>query len=294
MATQTSNIDELLTAGNPALQPATPEAKDEAEYEAEDLPESKVEPDPGKDFDRDYIDPNEPEDEPEPEPAEAADLDEYGNSREKPKLYTEEEVNERINKTIRERLRNRGQEPPPQQAQPQATNSDGTANEDWQEQLEGFIEQTLVKRTQREQMTQAQQREAAAYEEFHDKFQQGMGRFNDFHDVVKPTDFDDPMAQALRGIKDPAAFAYAASKRHPEELARIRSLQDPYAKMVEIGKLEERMKKQANATKAPKPVSRTVEDSTIKPKPRETNSIDDLIARSDAKRLARVKQFRNK
>lgn len=292
MATQTSNIDELLTAGNPALQPATPEAKDESEYEADDLPASSPEPDTGQDFNRDYIDPNETEDEPEPE-QEAAELDEYGNSREKPKLYTEEEVNERINKTIRERLRNRPAEPQPE-TPPKATNMDGTANEDWQEQLEGFIEQTLTKRTQREQMTQAQQREAQAYEEFHGKFQQGMGRFNDFHDVVKPTDFDDPMAQALRGVKDPAAFAYAASKRHPEELARIRSISDPYAKMVEIGKLEERMKKNAVATRAPKPVSRTVEDSTTKPKPRESNSIDDLIARSDAKRLARVKQFKSR
>jgi hypothetical protein len=290
MATETSSIDELLTSGNPALQPATPEAKDD-EYEG-DAPESTIEPDPGQDFDRDYIDPDEAEDEPEPE-LEAAELDEYGNAKEKPKLYTEEEVNERINKTIRERLRNRAAEIP-QETPPQATNKDGTVNEDWQEQLEGFIEQTLVKRSQREQMTQAQAREQAAYEEFHGRFQQGMGRFGDFHDVVKATDFDDPMAQALRGIKDPAAFAYAASKRHPEDLARIRGIADPYAKMVEIGKLEERMKKQAGSTKAPKPVSRTVEDSTTKPKPRETNSIDDLIARNDAKRLARVKQFRNK
>lgn len=293
MATQTSNIDELLTSGNPALQPATPEAKDDAEYDVDDAPESTIEPDPGKDFNRDYIDPNEGEEESEPEETIKGDLDEYGNAKGEPKLYTEDEVNERINKTIRERLRNRPENPQPQDT-PQATNKDGTANEDWQEQLEGFIEQTLVKRTQREQMTQAQQREAAAYEEFHGRFQQGMGRFGDFHDVVKPTDFDDPMAQALRGIKDPAAFAYAASKRHPEDLARIRGISDPYAKMVEIGKLEERMKKQATSTRAPKPVSRTVEDSTTKPKPRESNSIDDLIARSDAKRLARVKQFKSR
>ncbi len=293
MATQTSNIDELLTSGNPALQPATPEAKDESEYESDDTQESTIEPDTGQDFNRDYIDANEADEEPEKEEVQSSDLDEYGNAKEKSKLYTEEEVNERINKTIRERLRNRA-ENPQSPANPQTINKDGANSEDWQEQLEGFIEQTINKRTERESTAQAQAREQAAYEEFHGKFQQGMGRFGDFHEVVKSTDFDDPMAQALRGIKDPAAFAYAAAKRHPEELARIRSISDPYAKMVEIGRLEERMKKQAVTTRAPKPVSRTVEDSTTKTKPRESNSIDDLIAKNDAKRLARVKQFRTK
>ena len=97
------------------------------------------------------------------------------------------------------------------------------------------------------------------------------------------------MTIASRAMKDPAAFFYAAAKRAPQELQRIAQIPDQYVQMVEIGKLEERMKqsKSGNATKAPKPLGRIQEDGSI---PYNSNkkepTIEDLIAQDSAKRKA--------
>lgn len=299
MATETSSIDDMLMGGKTDLQPATPESQLD-DYE-ESTPENVTEEVARDSFEHDYIDPNEEAEKIEKKADEQDDFDDYGNEKPKERLYTLAELNEEKNKAVRERLARMKQgEINPQQAQQlqqqaQTFNADPNSGEDWQHQLESFVEQTFNKISQRDVTHQQQMREQQANEEFQDKFHQGMDRFGDFREVVGAQPFDNTMTYALRGMSDPAAFAYAAAKRHPQELQRISALQDPYAKMVEMGKLEERMKKTAQQTKAPRPVSRTSEDSTIKEVPKDkAPSIEDQIARSDARRLAALKQKRNR
>jgi hypothetical protein len=140
--------------------------------------------------------------------------------------------------------------------------------------------------------TQVRQREAQTQQEFEGKFRDGMGKFHDFVDVIGelPFEITNPMTLATRGMADPAAFLYAASKRNPQELERISKIRDPYAQMTEIGRLEERMRKNKPTTKAPRPLDRTRENASIPaPKKKSDPSIEDLIAQSDAKKLNRIK-----
>jgi hypothetical protein len=291
--TEVSNIDELLTAQNgpraPEMQDSESSAIEEessnedeltnTEYDERNNDRATKEDDGGDDRDREEI------------AKDTSDLDDYGNTKGKPKVYTEEEVNERINKAIRERLArgNAGQQQA--QAQPQQPQQEFAYNpdsaENWEQQLERFVETTVSKMGQKQVQQQHQQREAEAEANFRDNFTNGMARFSDFREVVQQQPITDDMTRALRGIKDPSAFIYAASKRHPQELQRISQLQDPYSQIVEIGKLEERMRKTATLTNAPKPVGRTQDDGITKPIPKKRDdTIEDLIAKSDAKRRA--------
>lgn len=229
--------------------------------------------------------------------------DEYGNERPAPKTYTEDEVNERINMAVRERLarleRNGAQGATPQQVQQQVQqaqqgfNYDENNPESWQQQLESFIEQTHHKIAQKQSMQAQQVREQQAQSEFEFKFQEGMKKFTDFRETVGTQPISDAMMVATRGMKDPAAFLYAASKRAPQELQRIATISDPYSQMVEMGKLEERMKQSKPTTKTPKPIGKTPEDLDIPVKSNKPLTIEDMIARDAAKRLAMQKQRRN-
>lgn len=232
------------------------------------------------------------------------DVDDYGNERPKQesKTYTEDEVNERINKAVRERLARLkesqpavNQQPTQQQAQQAADAGfeyNPESNQDWQQQLKQFIRQTNEE-VQRETYHQQQtQREQAAQAEFEDKFHNGMSKFKDFRDVVGAQPITDAMTVATRAMKDPAAFLYAASKRHSDELKRISGLQDPYTQMVEIGRLEERMKKAKGTSQAPRPLGQTREDSSIKEPEKRELTIEELIMASDARRLKNMRNRR--
>jgi hypothetical protein len=60
--------------------------------------------------------------------------------------------------------------------------------------------------------------------------------------------------------------------------------------MTEMGKLEERMRKNKPTTKAPRPLGRDVDDATTKVTSKKKElSGDDLLARADQKRLSTVK-----
>ena len=145
---------------------------------------------------------------------------------------------------------------------------------------------------QEQEQARIRQEEAQVQQEFESKFREGMGRFNDFVDVIDslPFQITNPMTLATRAMADPAAFLYAAAKRNPQELERIAKLRDPYAQMTEIGKLEERMRKNKPTTKAPRPLSRSNDDGGMPaPKKSKEPSIEDLIAKADQKKLARVK-----
>lgn len=297
MATETTNIDDILMSGKTDTQPAAPEYQPEIEDEGKT---EEGEESPG--YEPQSYDENKEEQE---EEESSSETDDYGNTKPKAKTYTEDEVHERINKAVRERMaRFERNNPTQQQALPQQVqqqvaqdytyNPDGEGN--WQQQLESFVEQTFTKINQRQVSEAQQQREARVQAEFQDKFTQGMEKFSDFRQVVEHQPITDPMTIALRGLKDPASFIYAASKRHPEELQRISQIPDNVAQMVEMGKLEERMRKNATGTKAPRPLSRTKEDTGLpyKDKKNSDPSIEELIARADAKKRAMLVQKRGR
>jgi len=302
MATEFGNIDDMLMGGTSSLTPPTPESKPEEELQ-QGPDDIYQESEPQESHDDHTSEPDEesdPEESPEDDHKKEPDYDDYGNAKTPSKTYTEDEVNERINKAIRERLargNNQNQQPTQQQVAQQAQGFEYNpdSEESWEGQLEKFVEKTVSKIGQKQAQQQQQARDEAHQAEFEDKFTRGMGRFSDFREVVGSQPVTDPMTYALRGLSDPAAFIYAASKRHPQELARISQIQDPAAQIMEMGRLEERMKKSAPGTKAPKPISKTREDGSMPVKSKKTEpSIEDLIAKSDAKRKAQLNQKRGR
>ena len=283
MPTDVSSIDELLLSGQPA-EPAQEIEPEEAATAAK-LPEFTPESDDK---------PSKPDKASEAKPladvSEDDDHDEYGNVKPAAKTYSEEEVNERINKAVRERMsRGDRNNPAPDVRQPAKPEFEYNAESDesWQHQLESFVEQTVSKMSSKKEQQAQQARDQQAHQDFETKFHQGMDKFADFRDVVGAQNVTDAMTIATRSMKDPAAFLYAASKRHGAELQRIAQLPDQYAQMMEIGKLEERMKKGKVSTKAPAPVSRTKETGSMKIEGgNKEPTIEDLIAHSNAKRIA--------
>lgn len=297
MATETSNIDDLLLGNKASTQPDSPELREEIE-DAEQIDYEQEEASNEQDTEVTDTDDEEPTENEETEEKAKPRLDEYGNEKPKSKMYTEEEKNEAVSDAIRRRLREKHeQQPTQQQVQQQAEGFEYNpeSSESWKVQLEQFVEQTVSNMGQKQQRQVQQQREQEAELAFTEKFTQGMDRFGDFRDVVGKQPITDAMTLALRGINDPSAFIYAASKRHPGELQRISQMGDQYAQLVEMGKLEERMRKGAVTTKVPHPVSRTQEDGTVKTKskPKEP-SIEDLIAKSESKKRALMESRRRK
>lgn len=302
MSTETSNIDDILASQGGIK---APEMKQDYS-EPESAPELSSDESPSYDY-GESDDSSQPDSDNAPEATERKEVkapednqDEYGNQKPKPRTYTEDEVNERINKAVRERL-TRGstneQQPQAHQVQQQAKDFEYNpdSDESWQTQLESFVEQTVSKMGQKQAQQHHHQREQQAQMELQEKIQQGIDRFGDFRESVASQPISDAMTMALRGMKDPAAFIYAASKRMPQELQRIAQIPDQYAQMVEMGKLEERMRQSKPTTKAPRPISRTQDDGvTIKKPEKREETIEDMIAASDAKRKAALNARRGR
>lgn len=181
-------------------------------------------------------------------------IDEYGNPLAKPRMYTEEELQQRI----KDRLRGRYAEQPTIQQTQQAAKDftpDPNSEESWETQLESFVEKTIEKRQQKLNQQAWQQQEQARQAEFEGKFTAGMGKYADFNEVVGKATITDGIMMAARALDNPASFVYAASKLHPQELSRIAQISDPYAQAAEVGRLHERMVKSRNAvSKAAKPL----------------------------------------
>jgi hypothetical protein len=272
-----NEIDTLIDnvpAPKPAAEAPAPKP------EPEDVPRETLHEEPEDDT------PENPE--AKPEESETENTDEYGNETVKQeKTYTEAQVQA----MIRDRL-SRGQhaqqEPPKQQEQqPQSKDFqyDENSSQSWEQQLEQFMDGWASKREQKQQQQQWQQAEQQKQAEFEGRFNSGMAKYNDFRDVVGNQPIDDTMLIATRGMKDPAAFLYAAAKKQPSELQRIAQIADPYVKMTEIGRLDERMRKQRSTTSAaPKPASKTKGDTVGKP---ESTNLDDKIRRYAEKNLRR-------
>lgn len=305
-----SSIDELLMGGSSAQQPMSAEEK----FHSEPEPIEEVDYTDRPEHDDDNDMPEEPEGSAEPEDYEEHaqeehvkveyDEDEYGNKKErmskgmkdrldrKERQYQREvEQRDREIQELRSQLANQGASREVQQAA-RDFEYDPNASGDWQQQLAQFVRQEVSSMSREKEETQARERDMEAQKEFETKFQRGMNKFDDFREVILslPCEITNPMTLATRGMENPAAFLYAAAKRNPEELERISKIRDPYAQMTEMGKLEERMRRNKPVTKAPRPLGRTPEDSTVRQKPKEKDSSgDDLLAGADAKRMNAVK-----
>ena len=215
-----NNIDSLLqtiatdaTAGAMYNEPSEP-VSEEHEPEARDITSQ-----PRAD---------EPEPEAEAEEPKAADKedtvdDEYGTPvAKKERVYTESEVQQMMRdrnargEFARQEAQRQQQQAQQQAQQPQQQNVEG--NEDWEAQLESFVEQTLSKREQKLQEQQWQQQEQQAQANFEIKFNTGAAKYADFESVVMNKALTPQMVIATRGMSDPAAFIYAAAKTQAPEL----------------------------------------------------------------------------
>ena len=304
----TSNIDDLLMGGKSNIHPETPEHVD---ANNDNKPMGDIDgdaPDYGEDeteSNDESIENNEGDEKDSiEEPEKEYDEDEYGNTKErmskgmKERLDRKEKQHQReieqreieIN-NLRSQLKNEGASREVQQAA-KDFEYDPESSGDWQQQLASFVKQTVSSMSREEAETRQRHEDAQLQHEFESKFKTGMEKFSDFSDVVSalPFQISNPMTLATRAMADPAAFLYAAAKRQPAELERISKIRDPYAQMTEMGRLEERMRKNKPTTSAPRPLGRTTEDSTGRETKKKTEpTIEDLIARADAKKLAKRK-----
>ncbi len=287
-----TNIDDLLTGTKTDTQPATPESQYE---EVEDSEDTEPELEGTHSSDEEEQEESLEAEEQQEEERTKEEIDEYGNKKEPENKAMRDRLSRQARKyeaeidQLRRELEQRQVAPEIQKAA-KDFKYDATEEGDWQQQLASFVKQTVNSMQSEEQSRQAARTEQEAYRAFERKFKDGMDRFDDFHDVVSHQPIDDAMTLALRALDDPSAFIYAASKRMPEELGRISKLRDPYARMVEMGKLEERMRKSQNVTKAPRPLSRTTDNGALPTtKKSKEPSIEDLIAQSEAKKRAQLK-----
>jgi hypothetical protein len=205
-------------------------------------------------------------------------IDEYGNPVEKQRLYTEEEVQNKI----RERLsRVKSHEPQVREQVQDASKGfeqDTNSDEAWDVQLERFIDQAIDKKQKKVAEDQWRSFQEQKQIEFESKFTSGMNKYKDFHEVVSGKPVTDTMMLATRGLSDPAAFVYGASKLHPQELERISKIQDPYYQAAEVGRLHERMvKERSKISSASRPLETPKGDIPAKP----YNAMPSLESRID-------------
>jgi hypothetical protein len=198
------------------------------------------------------------------------ETDDYGIKAEKKeeRVFKQSEVEEMVRERLhreRERLAREQaqyQQPMQQQAQQEKFQYNDESNDTWEVQLERFIDKTLERRESRltEQNWQAQEQYNQA--QFEVKFNAGAAKYSDFESVVMGKSLTPSMVLATRGMADPAAFVYAAAKLQPQELDRISKINDLYAQTLELGRLEERMRKTTKSTStAPKPIKAVTGDS---------------------------------
>ncbi len=202
------NVDDILVktmsdqangvVPNVSIEVGNPHASEEVAEHSEDvsretmadnddyLPDNAEKSTENKDVSRETISKSEEE----------SPIDEYGNpvSKGKTKTFTQEEVNQ----IVRDRLaRGRQQQAEPENHRPlqqtehhQSEESDGN---DWEEQLNTFIDRKLEQKQQQEQERSWREKESQKQAEFQDKFTSGMDRYGDFHERC---------ARAARRVRD--------------------------------------------------------------------------------------------
>ncbi len=295
----TSNIDEILMGGKfSTQQPATPENQYQEQPETidNDTPDYGEDVQEVKEYQTSQEDNNAQDEDTALETKKPERItDEYGNDTQPENEAIRERLARQARKhqaeidNLRAQLAQQGASREVQQAASDFEYNPDSSG-DWQQQLASFVKQTVSSMSREESESKQRHADAQLQQEFETKFRAGIEKFPDFVDVVSelPFEISNPMTLATRAMSDPAAFLYAAAKRQPAELERISKIRDPYAQMTEMGKLEERMRRNKPTTTAPRPLGRVVEDApertvTKKKEP----SIEDLLKDADAKRLAK-------
>ena len=296
----TSSIDDLLMGAKTSTHPETPENQyQEGPEEVQEL-DSDTEEASEESYQEETVEQEEDasqENDSEPTDIKKREYDEYGNEKEPENKEIRERLKKQARKyeteieSLRAQLSQQGASPQVQKAA-EDFEYDPEGSGDWQQQLASFVKQTVNSMSREKVEHEQRQQEAQSQKEFEDKFRQGINKLDDFREVIRGLDFPitDYMTIATRALSDPAAFLYAAAKRNPKELERISKIRDPYAQITEMGRLEERMRRNKPMTKAPRPLSRSNDDGGMPaPKNNKEPTIEDLIAKSDQKKLARVK-----
>ena len=219
--------------------------------------------------------------EPASESAPETESDEFGNPviKAKPKVYTEEEVNQ----MFRDRF-GRGHAARQDEQKPVQQPAAGEQDDNWENQLKNVIKETVRETAHEEQKRRDHEREQRSQVEFEEKFVSGMKKYGDFETVVRGKPFDNEMMMATRSMKDPAAFIYAASKSFPNEIERISKIDDPYTRVAEVGRLEERMRKARSGTSSPRALPKVSGD--IENRQNHRKSVDDLILKDAQKKFS--------
>lgn len=227
--------------------------------------------------------------------------DDYGNSvAKKERTYTQAEVEQMMRdrnsrgefaeleaERVRKEALMAAQEALRLSQSQQATN-ESEGEEDWKEEFRSLIKETLTAEQQAAQerswRAEAQRQQA----EFEIKFNTGAAKYEDFEQVVVGKPLTPQMVMATKAMSDPAAFIYAAAKTQAAELERISKIPDALSQAVELGKLEEKMRKSRNTTSsAPRPIEQMkgdVTDKQVKPK-----SVDDIL-RAEAQERIRARR----
>ncbi len=208
-----SNIDGLLAqvASEPVPSFLDTDALDARDIITDDAPE----PETVKDVEHQEAPKEEPE----------VATDDYGMEvTKKERVYTESEVQD----MIRDRLSRVKQAPvepvPAYQTEPAQPVMDNASNESWEAQLDAVIDARLSTREQQRQQLQWQQEQQEQQAQFEVKFNQGAAKYSDFEGVVYGKPLTPQMVLATRGMSDPAAFIYAASKTQASEPKPIDSI----------------------------------------------------------------------
>jgi len=219
-----------------------------------------------------------------PEP----EVDEFGSEIKKPeKMYTQAEVESMMRKRWKDEQERKVDAPPQYQT---TQSSDDQPESDWQEQLEGFMNKAWDKREQRQSEERWRQQQQEVQAQFEIRFNEGASRYADFQEVVHGKPITPEMALATRGMSDPAAFIYAASKTQAKELERISQIRDPMSQAYEIGQLAEKMRKaRSSVSQAPRPIEQPAGD--VADKSERIRSIDDKI-QMDEKRIRQERMRR--
>jgi hypothetical protein len=213
------------------------------------------------------------------------ELDDYGQKVAKARVYTEEEVN-RMMRDRAKRGHFKNEEPHISPPTTQQNGQSTTTAEPWEAELEKVIDQTITKREREPQQRAWQNEENERQAQFETKFTQGMEKYKDFREVVSTKPITDAMMIAVRGMDDPAAFLYAASKMQGSEIERIAKITDPFAQATELGRLEERMRKARATTGAARPLTPVKGDVGGK-LPSNAPTIDNLINKHAKSKLKR-------
>lgn len=263
-----NKIDDILVG----VTPKTPEFSEEPKEIEQDAPEAEeLNSEPAEL--KEEPEAKEPESKEPKDKEEEAHLDEYGNEVEKPRLYTDEDVQ----RMIRERMQRgnvQSSSPEVQQAAKDFQADPGNPD-DWEVQLEAFIEKKLDKLEKKKQTVAWQEQEREKQANFEVNFTHGMQKYKDFKETVGKMPVTDSVMMATRDMKDPAAFLYAATKLHPEEFRRIADMKDPFSQAMELGKLDEKMRKTRAISKAAPPLAPTKGDMGAKYIPKQ--SLDQKI-----------------